>query len=1028
MLLSLTVVATTTFNNPSSNAYINASVILNVTVSGFTPTTVTFSNSTDDAAYTTACTASLVNGYYSCNWNSGLYNSQSVIIKVVATDGGTNTDTVKVSGITVDNTPPTFSDFKNTSLGEHSAIILWNTSENFLSSGSNTTVIFNTSAAVLSNFSYNTTQSSIHVLNLSNLLEGVIYYWNATSCDLAGNCNTSTTAQGAPFSFTTVNIAPYISSVTATRINDTGALINWTTHELANSTVRYGTSALALNSIAVNTSNVTSTRWINITGLSPGVIYFYNTTSCDAAGNCNNTGTFNFTTLVDAAPPIITNVLLNGSTTRSYNQNDIANISASVTDSSTISSVWANLTKEDGSSSLVTLSAIAGSLYGALTTISGGNYTMYVYASDNYSDTGNSSLSNFTAFGTFTLSPSIASTFKNYTFGITNKFNITLFNENSTAESYTLSNTSVNNSGCAGWGINLNQSTLSSIPSFKSALFELILTAPMCAGSSFAVTVQAISSGGTNITKTITFTSPSISISIPSLSTINNVTYFLNGTTKYLSIGPITFSEDVDSISTNDTRVTCGIYTNGSNPNSVVTAGAWNFTNSSCLIVATSTPGAGYSFLALINDTRNHSSYASAYLSVPSAINISLSQPNATSNGPFSVRGTAVYASGYYVPYGIVNASFGNNSCQGFVIAGSFDYICNAPSANGNYLMTVYVTGVWNITSSNTTNLRVGPPIIAGASENLSLAFSSDSIIVEKGSNATFAITLSNKLTTGKTFSLNVSETGVTRRLQILSYNNSLFIPGSKSATINVVVAAGDLVKSGTSTILVNVTGEGVSGTLTANVSAKLAKDELNIDRYVINSSLSTTFGINITNTKKLVVVFNITEDIAKTIASTVGDIVFSVKPNATINNDPVVLWQLTLKPGDSTVIEYTVSKVVANPTFTAPKIVLVDFYLPSGVQQPGEVVQTTTVTSDIRPLLIFVIFLITAVIGGIILFKGEWLGFKERPSLSFLKKKVEIPKIESFKSELEKAADKVEKKSDNTYDFDFENKPERKL
>jgi hypothetical protein len=938
------------------------------------------------------------------------YNKEGVVIKGNASDGA-SVESATVSGIRVDNIPPNQIDFKNTTIGENSVLILWNTTENIDGSGSNSTVRFGIVSATLENTSYDITHSTVHNLNLSDLLEGTTYYWNATACDRAGNCNTSV---DGPFSFATLDIAPIITNVDSSRINDTSALINWTTHESSNSSVKYGTTIISMPSQVINSTNTTSNRWLNITGLSNGVTYFFNVTSCDFAGNCNQTGPHNFTTLVDAAAPIVTNVLLNGSTTRSYQQNEIMNITAVVSDTSDIDSVWAYIEKQDGTTSNVTMGLMSGSTYTVHTTISdGGDYNVSVFAADNYSNTGNSSKRNFTAFGTFTIAPAISSPFRNYTFGVTNRFNITLYNEDTVTRSYNLSVTLSNSSSCSGWDATLNQTNITNLGSFSNANFELITVTPMCVVDYVTVNIKvnASDSARTNKTKDIEFRIPTVTVNLPPFIEVENVTYFLNDTKKYIKVYPINFSENLDNINTNSTRITCGIYNNASDPNSVVTAGTWNFTNSSCLIDATSTVSKGYHFIALANDTRNHSGFSSIILSVPGSINISLNQPNATSGGPFRVKGSAVYNSGYGVYFGVVNSTYENSSCIGYINGGNFDFYCNAPNNDGDYNLTVYITGIWNINSSATTTLQVGPPIIIATTENLTLSFSSDSIKIEKGSNTTFGVNIKNNLVTSKTFYINIIETGDTNKLQFLSYNTSITVAGNKTKNMNVVVTAGKLVKTGTSTIKVEILNESVSGTITANVTSKLINDEINIDRYVTNTSSTTTFGMLITNTKKLVVIFNLTENIPKTIATTLSDLVFTVQPNVTIDDDPIVMWQLTLKPGESTTIEYSVTKVVASPVLTAPVVVLIDFFLPGGIQQPGEVVQVISVTEDIRPLLIFIIFLITAVVAGIILFRGEWLGFKERPSLSFLKKK-ELPKIElsGFKSEIEKSADKAAK------------------
>jgi len=76
--------------------------------------------------------------------------------------------------------------------------------------------------------------------------------------------------------------APVISAVTATPLT-TSATITWTTNELSDSVVNYGTSAGSLTSSATVATLVTS-HSVTLTGLTSGVTYFYCVTSRDARG------------------------------------------------------------------------------------------------------------------------------------------------------------------------------------------------------------------------------------------------------------------------------------------------------------------------------------------------------------------------------------------------------------------------------------------------------------------------------------------------------------------------------------------------------------------------------------------------------------------------------------------------------------------------------------------------------------------------------------------------------------------------
>jgi phosphodiesterase/alkaline phosphatase D-like protein len=76
---------------------------------------------------------------------------------------------------------------------------------------------------------------------------------------------------------------PVISAITASP-GSSSAVIAWTTNELSNSRVDYGTSSGALNSNATSPTLVTA-HSLTLSGLTPGTVYYYRVTSADAASN-----------------------------------------------------------------------------------------------------------------------------------------------------------------------------------------------------------------------------------------------------------------------------------------------------------------------------------------------------------------------------------------------------------------------------------------------------------------------------------------------------------------------------------------------------------------------------------------------------------------------------------------------------------------------------------------------------------------------------------------------------------------------
>ncbi len=97
--------------------------------------------------------------------------------------------------------------------------------------------------------------------------------------------------------YTKDTISPVIENVTSTSVTWSSATITWDTIESSNSTVYYGTSPGSLTQTSSSASLVTE-HSIGLTSLSSETLYYYNVSSCDQLGNCNNSGTYNFTTLV----------------------------------------------------------------------------------------------------------------------------------------------------------------------------------------------------------------------------------------------------------------------------------------------------------------------------------------------------------------------------------------------------------------------------------------------------------------------------------------------------------------------------------------------------------------------------------------------------------------------------------------------------------------------------------------------------------------------------------------------------------
>ena len=150
----------------------------------------------------------------------------------------------------------------------------------------------------------NTTSDSAfvtnHVVNLTGLSPSTLYYYEVVSTNEAGNETQVDNNGGFYYTFTTMMLAPTISGVSASNINDTTATITWTTDQQTDSMVSYGNST-ALGSTA-SSGNLTTSHVVDLTGLAPSTQYYYEVSSTNseetATVSPGNNTYYTFTTAV----------------------------------------------------------------------------------------------------------------------------------------------------------------------------------------------------------------------------------------------------------------------------------------------------------------------------------------------------------------------------------------------------------------------------------------------------------------------------------------------------------------------------------------------------------------------------------------------------------------------------------------------------------------------------------------------------------------------------------------------------------
>jgi hypothetical protein len=187
-----------------------------------------------------------------------------------------------------DTTSPEIHGLTAYNVTKTSAEIAWITTEK-----ADTKVFYSTSTPVVatSTTSYESSNGKVyfHHVKLNNLTASTTYYFLAQSTDEDGNVGTSsqqsfvTGSNPAPADTT----SPVITNVQATTTSST-ATVTWSTNEVANGKVWYGTTTpvtLSLPTLSVSSSTLATSHSLSIAGLATSTTYYYSVVSADGSGN-----------------------------------------------------------------------------------------------------------------------------------------------------------------------------------------------------------------------------------------------------------------------------------------------------------------------------------------------------------------------------------------------------------------------------------------------------------------------------------------------------------------------------------------------------------------------------------------------------------------------------------------------------------------------------------------------------------------------------------------------------------------------
>ena len=277
----------------------SAQVISSVVAADATSDSVVISWTTDQPS------SSLVNygvttGYgLSSSLNTALTTAHSVTLNGLTANTLYNFDVVSAAG---DNATSTSSNFRFATLSlsplianinviyitSTSATINWTTdqpSSALVNYG--TTTVYGFSSPLTSSL------SSYHTITLSGLAPSTTYNFNVVSAGLANAASTS-----ANQTFTTVAAsatAPTVGFVGSYGFTNSSAILTWPTDVPANTVLDYGTTT-ALGQLTPVQSTLTTSHQITLTGLNPGITYYFVAESTGSSGATGYSPIFSLTT------------------------------------------------------------------------------------------------------------------------------------------------------------------------------------------------------------------------------------------------------------------------------------------------------------------------------------------------------------------------------------------------------------------------------------------------------------------------------------------------------------------------------------------------------------------------------------------------------------------------------------------------------------------------------------------------------------------------------------------------------------
>ncbi|MDE1988294.1 MAG: fibronectin type III domain-containing protein, partial [Patescibacteria group bacterium] len=250
----------------------NSKVIYGLTTSYGSETTL-------DNTFTRIHSVSLSNLLPSTSYHYRVVSADAAGNQASSTDYALITESLSITNIAA------------TTVSNTSTRISWTTSDNSNSQIEYSTFADLTGSTITPSAPSDSTTS--HSVTLSSLSQASTYYYRVKS---SSNGIATTTSQ--IYQFTTGDSTPpVVSSITASPVIDTSAVINWTTDEPATSKVQYGINSGAFPFSSALDSTLTRNHSVSLLGLYYGTKYYYQVLSADGSSNATTSAENTFTTL-----------------------------------------------------------------------------------------------------------------------------------------------------------------------------------------------------------------------------------------------------------------------------------------------------------------------------------------------------------------------------------------------------------------------------------------------------------------------------------------------------------------------------------------------------------------------------------------------------------------------------------------------------------------------------------------------------------------------------------------------------------